>query len=368
MDSLTITDRFASTTLANDDERWVAIVRRDPSADGQFFYSVSTTRVFCRPSCPSRLAGRNKVRFHTSIADAQSAGFRPCKRCKPDQPPLAQQHATIIAKACRIIETAEALPNLDTLAQMSNVSRYHFHRMFKAITGATPKAYGNAHRAKRVREALSNDNSVTSAIYEAGFNSNGRFYETSKQTLGMTPTKFRTGGANITIRFAVGECSLGAILVAATDKGVCAILLDDDPDFLVRDLQDRFPRAELIGGDAQFEKIVAQVIGFIEAPALGLDLPLDVRGTIFQQRVWQALRDIPPGTTASYSEIAQRIESPKSVRAVATACAANTIAVAIPCHRVVRIDGALSGYRWGIERKRALLDLEKVVDKNTMKS
>ena len=223
----------------------------------------------------------------------------------------------------------------------------------------TPRDYAIAHRAKRIRGALAQPGTtVTAAIYDAGFNSSGRFYESSNAVLGMTPTDYRAGGANTGIRFAIGECSLGSILVARSERGVCAILLGDDPDALARDLQDRFPHARLIGGEAGFEELVAKVVGFVEAPALGLDLPLDVRGTAFQQRVWQALREIPAGRTASYSDIAKRIGAPKSVRAVAQACAANAIAVAIPCHRVVRIDGALSGYRWGVARKRALLERE----------
>jgi AraC family transcriptional regulator of adaptative response/methylated-DNA-[protein]-cysteine methyltransferase len=239
------------------------------------------------------------------------------------------------------------------------MSRFYFHRVFKAVTGVTPKAYASAHRAERVRGELTECATVTEAIYGAGFNSSGRFYAASPDLLGMTPTEFRSGGNGASIRFAVGECSLGSILVAATGKGVCAILFGDDPDALVRELQDRFPKAQLIGGDNDFERLVATVVGFIEAPARGLDLPLDMRGTAFQQRVWQALRQIPIGSTASYAEIARRIGRPKAVRAVAQACASNRIAVAIPCHRVVRTDGALSGYRWGAERKRALLDREK---------
>jgi AraC family transcriptional regulator of adaptative response/methylated-DNA-[protein]-cysteine methyltransferase len=209
-----------------------------------------------------------------------------------------------------------------------------------------------------VRKELARSGTVTDAIYDAGYNSNGRFYADSKDMLGMTPTAWRAGGADTDIRFAIGECALGAILVAQSERGVCAIALGDDPDALARDLQDQFPQARLIGGDAAFEQLVAKVVGFVEAPGLGLDLPLDVRGTAFQQRVWQALREIAPGTTASYAEIAKRIGSPKSVRAVALACGANAIAVAIPCHRVVRSDGSLSGYRWGVERKSALLERE----------
>jgi len=238
------------------------------------------------------------------------------------------------------------------------MSPYHFHRVFKGVTGLTPKAYAAAHRARRVRAELTHSQTVTEAIFDAGFNSGGRFYATSDELLGMTPTDYRAGGARADIRFAVGECSLGSILVARSEKGVCAILLGDDPEQLTRDLQDRFARANLIGGDREFERLVAKIVGFVEAPAIGLDLPLDVRGTAFQQRVWQALRKIPAGSTASYSDIAQRIGAPKAVRAVAQACAANNIAIAIPCHRVVRNDGALSGYRWGVERKRALLARE----------
>ncbi|HEY1495911.1 MAG TPA: methylated-DNA--[protein]-cysteine S-methyltransferase, partial [Candidatus Solibacter sp.] len=247
---------------------------------------------------------------------------------------------------------------LDELAASAGMSRFYFHRTFKAITGVTPKAYASARRAERVRTQLAASPTVTQAIYDAGFNSSGRFYAQSSEILGMTPGDFRAGGSRAAIRFAVAECSLGSIVVAATEKGVCAILMGDDPEELVRDLQDRFPRADLTGGDRAFESTVAKVLGFLEAPALGLDLPLDVRGTAFQQRVWQALRTIPAGATASYSEIAERIGSPKSVRAVAQACAANSLAVAIPCHRVVRHDGGLSGYRWGVERKRALLARE----------
>jgi AraC family transcriptional regulator of adaptative response/methylated-DNA-[protein]-cysteine methyltransferase len=239
------------------------------------------------------------------------------------------------------------------------MSPYHFHRVFKSITGLTPKAYAAARRAKRVRDELGGGaSSVTGAIYDAGFNSSSRFYAKSSEMLGMTPSVYRDGGRDTEIRFAIGESSLGAILVAATPKGVCAIDIGDDPAALARNLQDRFPNAKLIGNDAAFERLVAQVVGMIEAPGIGTNLPLDTRGTAFQQRVWLALRDIPPGQTASYAEIARRIGSPTSARAVAQACASNTIAVAIPCHRVVRTGGELSGYRWGVERKRALLAKE----------
>ncbi|HEV8311911.1 MAG TPA: bifunctional DNA-binding transcriptional regulator/O6-methylguanine-DNA methyltransferase Ada [Burkholderiaceae bacterium] len=345
--------------MRTDDERWAAVLRRDRACDEEFCYSVRSTGVYCRPSCGARTALRKNVRFHETTADARAAGFRPCKRCRPDEPPLAQQHAARIAQACRLIEQTDETPSLEALAETVGLSRYHFHRLFKNITGLTPKGYADAQRARRVRDELPGNTSVTDAIYGAGFNSSGRFYAASSQLLGMTPTQYRAGGEDAAIRFAIGECSLGAILVAATDKGICAITLGDDPAALLADLQQRFSRAQLIGGDAAFERVVATVVGFVEAPRTGLDLPLDIRGTAFQQRVWQALQQIPAGATASYSDIAQRLGAPRSVRAVAQACAANAIAVAIPCHRVVRQDGALSGYRWGVERKLALLEREE---------
>lgn len=340
------------------DPRWAAVLARDARADGEFYYSVKTTGVYCRPSCASRPPRPENVRFHATREEAEQAGFRPCKRCRPDEPPLMEQHAARVAEACRLIEHAETLPGLDALARHAGLSLYYFHRVFKAVTGLTPKAYAAAHRAQRLRHGLARSATVTEAIFGAGYNSSSRFYEKADEVLGMTPSRYRAGGADTEIRFAIGECSLGAILVASSARGVCAILLGDDPDALARELQDRFPRSHLIGGDREFEQRVAQVVGFIEAPAIGLDLPLDIRGTAFQQRVWQALREIPAGATASYREVARRIGSPKAVRAVAQACAANTLAVAIPCHRVVRSDGALSGYRWGVERKRALLERE----------
>ena len=358
MASVRATRKNDRPAFADDAARWAAVLRRDRRAEGAFFYSVSTTGVYCRPGCASRRPRRENVRFHPSREAAERAGFRPCRRCRPTQPALAEQHAVAVAKACRLIEAAEDAPSLAALAESSGMSRFHFHRIFKTVTGVTPKAYAAAHRTRRVRQALRDSDTVTDAIYGAGFNSNGRFYATSTQVLGMTPTRFRAGGAGAAIRFAIGQCSLGAILVAATDKGICAILLGDEPDALARDLQDRFPKARLLGGDKDFEQWIARVVGLVEAPALGLDLPLDLRGTAFQQRVWQALRKIPPGVTASYNEIARRIGAPKAARAVAQACAANAIAIAIPCHRVVRTDGDLSGYRWGVKRKRALLERE----------
>jgi AraC family transcriptional regulator of adaptative response/methylated-DNA-[protein]-cysteine methyltransferase len=343
-----------------DDPRWAAVTARDRGADGTFYYSVDTTGVYCRPSCPSRPANPRHVRFHETAADAARSGFRPCRRCRPDEPPLELLYAAKIQEACRAIDSQESLPSLARLAKGAGLSPYHFHRVFKALTGVTPRSYAVARRRTRFRDDLGRGGAtVTAAIYEAGFNSSSRFYEASGRWLGMTPTRYRAGGVGTTIHFAVGECSLGSILVGQSPKGVCAILLGDDPDQLVRDLQDRFPRAALVGGDAAFERVVATVIGVVERPALGLHLPLDVQGTAFQQRVWQALLDVPAGSTASYAEIAARIGAPNAARGVARACAANPLAVAIPCHRVVRLDGSLSGYRWGAERKQELLSRER---------
>ena len=356
--SLRTRQNSASGKYGSEEDRWVAVVRRDPNADGKFYYSVKTTGVYCRPSCAARRALRKNLQFHKSWKAAERAGFRACKRCQPNGPSLVDQYAAKVAAACRKIETAEQPPGLAALAKAAAMSRFHFHRVFTKLTGLTPKAFAMAQRAERMRKTLSKRNTVTEAIYEAGFNSNSRFYAGSAQMLGMTPKNFRSGGTGEVIRFAVGECSLGLILVAVSQKGVCAIFLGDDPAQLRQNLRHRFPNAQLVGGGRKFARSVAKAVGLVEAPKIGLDLPLDVRGTVFQQKVWQALRAIPVGDTASYAQIAERIGSPTAVRAVAGACAANAIAVAIPCHRVRRTDGSLSGYRWGVERKRTLLERE----------
>jgi AraC family transcriptional regulator of adaptative response/methylated-DNA-[protein]-cysteine methyltransferase len=356
------TERGAAKTSApdftTDDARWQAFIHRDKRADGVFYTGVKTTGVYCRPTCAARQPLRKNVVFFASCDEAEQAGLRPCKRCHPRGISLSETHAAIVAEACRRIEAAETAPTLGELADAARLSPFHFHRLFKQATGVTPKAYADAARARRMRGALAESGSVTEAIYGAGFNSSGRFYETAPAVLGMTPTKFRSGGKGETLRFAVGQTSIGPILVAATAKGIAAIEFGSDPDAMVKRLQDRFPQANLIGGDAEFDAWIAHIVGFVERPAEPLELPLDVRGTAFQQRVWQALRQIPLGSTASYAEIAARLGQPKSARAVARACASNPVAVAIPCHRVVHTDGTLSGYRWGVERKRALLDRE----------
>jgi AraC family transcriptional regulator of adaptative response/methylated-DNA-[protein]-cysteine methyltransferase len=268
-------------------------------------------------------------------------------------------HVEAITRACRAMEETDARPSLAALARGARMSAWHFHRVFKATTGVTPREYAQAVRTRRARAALAQSRTVTEGLYAAGFGSSGRFYEASAAMLGMTPRQYRAGGAATEIRVATAPCALGTVLVAATERGVCAILLGDDGAELRRDLAARFSRAKVIDGDRAFEDTVARVVAFVEAPRRGLDLPLDIRGTAFQQRVWRELAAIPAGATASYAEIARRIGAPTAARAVAGACAANPLAVAIPCHRVVRGDGELGGYRWGLPRKRALLAREK---------
>ena len=277
------------------DPRWARVLARDRSADGLFWYSVATTGVYCRPSCPSRAANPWNVGLHGSLTEAKATGFRPCKRCNPDGPSADVENAAIVARACRLIEGSEDVPSLKSLAQAADLSASYFHRLFKTVTGLTPKDYAEAHKASRVRDGLARGCTVTEAMYGAGFNSSGRFYEKSRNMLGMTPTQYRAGGANEDIRFAVGQSSLGAILVASSDRGVASILIGDDPDELVRDLQDRFPKARLVGDDKEYESMVVRVVGFVETPKIGLNLPLDVRGTAFQRRVWQVLQAVPVG-------------------------------------------------------------------------
>jgi AraC family transcriptional regulator of adaptative response/methylated-DNA-[protein]-cysteine methyltransferase len=345
-------------SFASDDDKWAAVLRSDPAADGVFVLSVRSTGIYCRPTCGARTPLRRNVRFHPNPADAERAGFRPCKRCRPNEASPAERRAIAIAAACRMIESAETPPSLAQIAAAVAMSPHNFHRVFRAATGVTPRAYAAARRDQRLRAELGRAGSVTEAIYGAGFGSSGRFYEASGNMLGMTPRAFRAGGAGAAIRFAVGECSLGAILVAASETGICAIELGDDPEALARGLQDRFPAASLVGDDSEFAALVARVVGIVDGGETASELPLDIRGTAFQRRVWQALTEIPAGGVVSYTEIAARIGNPKATRAVAGACAANPLAVAIPCHRVVRRDGNPAGYRWGVERKLTLLARE----------
>jgi AraC family transcriptional regulator of adaptative response/methylated-DNA-[protein]-cysteine methyltransferase len=351
--SLTPPDAFGA-----DDPRWAVVSAGLVQAGDSFVYAVRTTGIYCRPGCASRRPRRENVRFFDEPALARMAGYRPCLRCRPDQD-RPDPDADSVALACRLIEAAETPPSLTVLAAAVGLSPFHFQRRFKAAVGLTPAAYARARRSQRIREALAGDGPVTEAIYAAGFNSSGRFYEAAADSLGMTPTAFKKGGHGEVIRFAVRPCWLGQVMVAATERGVCAITLGDDPQALLADLRARFAQAQLVAADADFEHLVAQALAVVEHPARGHALPLDIRGAAFQQRVWDALRRIPAGATASYGQIAAAIGAPGSARAVARACASNALAVAIPCHRVVRADGALAGYRWGVERKQAILTREK---------
>lgn len=358
--------------LAGDEARWRAVEERDSAADGQFVYSVATTGVYCRPGCPSRRPLRRNVAFHASPAAARRAGFRACKRCRPDEPAQPDRHAEAAIRACRMLEAADAIPSLETLADAVGLSRYHFHRIFKKTVGVTPRQYAAAHRAGRVQAELrtgsganaggtnSNSNTITRAIYGAGFGSSGRFYERAPEVLGMTPGEYRDGGPGVAIRYAIAACPLGLVLVAGTARGLCAVRLGDDRAALEAEFRRDFPQASIEpDGDGALDAWVRAVVARIERPAQSADpLPLDIRGTAFQQRVWQALRAIPPGETASYAEIAARIGRPSAARAVARACATNPAAIVVPCHRVVGKSGELTGYRWGLDRKRQLLERE----------
>lgn len=339
-----------------DAERWAAVRTRDARADGCFCFGVVSTGIYCRPGCPARTPKRDNVRFYADCRAAAAAGLRACKRCRPDADSLAARHAMLVAEACRRIDEAETEPSLQDLAQQAGMSAFHFQRVFKATTGVTPKAYAMARRGQRVRDTLRASNTVIASAFDAGFNASTSFYRQAGDMLGMAPARYRRGGEGVTIHFATAPCSLGRVLAAVTESGLCAILLGDDAVQLEEELRERFPKATLIAADKRLDRLIRQVVRFVDDPRCGLGLPLDIRGTAFQQRVWRALCDVPVGATLSYREVAQRLGLPaRSVRAVASAIAANPLAVAVPCHRVVRSDGTLAGYRWGVERKRCLI-------------
>ncbi|MEX5430138.1 bifunctional DNA-binding transcriptional regulator/O6-methylguanine-DNA methyltransferase Ada [Klebsiella michiganensis] len=343
--------------IDTDERRWQAVCERDASADSQFVFAVLTTGVCCRPSCRSRRALRENVRFYPDVATAQAAGFRPCKRCQPEKNDPQQQKVEKVAAACRLLEQETPI-TLEALARQLAVSPFHFHRLFKSVTGMTPKAWQQAWRARRLREALGQGEKITDAALSAGFPDSSSYYQQADAALGMTGRQFRRGGGDIDITWVCGDGPLGRCLVAESGRGVCAVLPGEDDALLYAELASLFPNARLHPGDEIFRQRVAQVFSHLDDHRQPFSLPLDLRGTAFQLQVWQALRQIPAGETRSYRQVAQSIGRPRAVRAVASACAANKLALVIPCHRVVREDGALSGYRWGTARKALLLARE----------
>ncbi len=344
--------------LDTDDSRWQAVVDRSKNTDDLFFYAVKTTGVYCRPTCSSKLPNRYNVEFFNSSKEAEAAGYRACKRCRPHAESRDYELEQKIIRACRSIETSEAPLKLKDLASQAGLSQYHFHRIFKKIVGVTPKQYSSTCRSRRFVEQLKTSSSVTEAIYSAGYSSNSGAYDKRKDQLSMNPKVYRKGAAGVTITYGVAQCFLGWVIVAATERGVCSIEFGDDPDTLPDQVQSRFPKAHLEKAGDGFAALIKQVVEYMQSPETGLYIPLDIQGTAFQQRVWEVLRQIRPGQTMSYAEVAEKINNPKAVRAVASACGANRIAVAIPCHRVVTKGGKVGGYRWGAERKQQLLDAE----------
>ncbi|HEX5319340.1 MAG TPA: bifunctional DNA-binding transcriptional regulator/O6-methylguanine-DNA methyltransferase Ada [Stellaceae bacterium] len=345
--------------MLNEEQCWAAICAHDASQNGEWFYSVRTTGVYCRPGCVSRQPLRKNVAFHETKEAAQAAGFRPCKRCRPNEGSIADRHIAAVGRACALIRSRETLPTLEELAEAAHISRFHFHRVFKRVTGATPREWGQAHRLERFAERLDSGEGIAEAAYASGFGASSRVYEAAPTALGMTPAARQKGGRGETIRYTVVETALGHAIVAATRKGICMTALGDDRAALEVELRRRFPAALIWPADSQLADWAERIVRFVTRPDAQPDLPLDIRGTAFQARVWRALQRVPPGRTASYTEIAAALGQPRAVRAVAGACAANKLALLVPCHRIVREDGALAGYRWGIERKRALLARER---------
>jgi AraC family transcriptional regulator of adaptative response/methylated-DNA-[protein]-cysteine methyltransferase len=350
--------------MLDEEKCWAAVCAHDASQDGRWFYSVKTTGVYCRPGCASRQPRRENVAFYETVDQAEAAGFRACKRCRPRDGSPAERHLAAIDRACALIRNSETLPSLAELADAAAMSPYHFHRVFKQITGATPREWGKAHRLGRFAARLDAGEGIAEAAYAAGFGASSRAYEAAPNGLGMTPGARRKGGEGETIRYTIVSTWLGWALVAATERGICMTALGDDRAGLEADLRRRFPAATLAPADAALSGWAGRVVRFITRPGEQLDLPLDIRGTAFQAQVWKALQKIPPGQTATYTGIAQALGRPRAVRAVAQACASNKLAVLVPCHRVVRGDGELAGYRWGIERKRALLARERETARN----
>ncbi len=340
-----------------DEHLWQLVLARQP---GDFLYAVTTMGVYCRPGCPSPRPLRKNVRFFRNPAEAEAAGFRACKRCDPkgERAGIAQ---AVVRDACACIEASDDIPSLDVLATRAGYSRFHFLRLFRDHTGLTPRAYAEGVRARKLGTALAQGTRVADAVADAGFGSESRVYEKTGALLGMTPGAARRGGAGEVIRTASTDCVFGRLLVGATDKGVCFIGFAEPDEALLSDLRRRFPRARIEADDTALAGTVRAVLDFLEEPKQALGLPLDLRGTAFQQLVWRTLTRIPPGQTRSYAEVAAMVGNPRAVRAVARSCATNPVALAVPCHRVVGSDGALTGYRWGMPRKRALLERESAV-------
>lgn len=342
----------------SDTQRLRAVQMRDARADGQFVYAVLSTGVVCYPSCPSRAALPDNMRYFHSVCEALTAGFRVCKRCRTDLPPLAIRHRELVVQACRHIHESHDAVRVESLAASLDVSRFHLTKLFKQYVGLSPKAYAQAIRAERLRENLDTDNTITQVLLDAGYTSVGGFYADVQKRLGMSASTLRSGTPNRCIRYGFADTRFGLIVVAQTELGVCAVLFGESRKALEAELSMRFPQANLQHDEHDVQMQLAAVVKKISLPESALQIPLDIQGTVFQEKVWQALCKIDPGKTASYSDVAQAIGQPKAARAVAKACAANPIAVLVPCHRVVRGDGSLSGYRWSVARKQALLDAE----------
>lgn len=350
---------MTSTQFNTDDARWNAVCNNNSDADGAFYYAVITTGIYCRPGCRSKLPNRVNVEYFTTCDDAEKAGYRACKRCKPSAPSKTNETEQKIIHACRIIEGSETSIKLDDLAARVGLSPYHFHRLFKKIVGITPKQYASRQQSRRFQSHLKTSQSVTDAIYSSGYRSSGSAYDKKRDQLAMQPKAYRNGAAGITITYGVARCFLGWVIVAATDRGICAIEFGNDAELLPQQVQARFPNGQFKKADVAFKTLLEEVVEFIESPKKTFEVPLDIQGTAFQQQVWEVLRQIKPGETLSYTDVAERIGKPSAVRAVASACASNKLAVVIPCHRVVSKSGKTSGYRWGAERKERLLQLEK---------
>jgi AraC family transcriptional regulator of adaptative response/methylated-DNA-[protein]-cysteine methyltransferase len=339
---------------------WRAVQERDARSDGVFVFAVRSTGIYCRPSCPARRPGREQVRFFPDAPVAEAAGFRACRRCRPGEAHDGDSRAELVHRVCRWIEAQDGVPwTLDDLGRETGVSPWHLHRTFKAVVGITPRQYADTCRLKRLKQGLREEKDVTEALYEAGYGSSSRLYERAADQLGMTPGTYRRGGRNTRLGYATTSCALGRLLVAASDQGVCAVSLGESDAELVDALRREFPEAEIQPEPARLGQWVDLLLRHLEGREPCLDLPLDVRATAFQRRVWEALRTIPAGSTRSYAEIARSLGQPGAARAVGRACGANPVALVIPCHRAVREDGSLAGYRWGVERKQRLIERER---------